>query len=125
LALLPAAIRGGGVPGLGSGDREALPELASCGKAFTSKVRCEDNAIEWEYPSRDRSYVDFCLVMNGGYAASLEIKGPCGIGGSNNPLKQAPRTLNQSIQDVSERHSNWSVVPQTERATEALSRCRI
>jgi hypothetical protein len=85
------------------------------------EARCQGGAIHWD-PCKDRSFIDFCLVISGGYAASLEIKGPWGIWNSNNSLKNAAFKANPCISDVPtpERYNVWSLALQDETATEAL-----
>jgi hypothetical protein len=62
------------------------------------------------------------LVVSDGYAASFEIKGPWGIRGSNNPLKNEAQKVNQFIPDVpaAERYDGWSLSLQDDQATKAL-----
>ena len=85
------------------------------------EVRCQGDAIEWN-PCKDRNFTDLCLVINDGYAASFEIKGPWGISGSNNPLKNEAQKVNQFIPDVpaAERYDGWSLSLQDDQATKAL-----
>jgi hypothetical protein len=91
------------------------PELAIA-YLFRKEVRCQ-GAIEWgrRCQFKARSFIDFCLILKGGCAASLEIKGPGGACDFNDPVKSdAPKAPTE------EGYNGWSLVQQDETATGTL-----
>jgi hypothetical protein len=99
------------------------PELAIA-YLFRKEVRCQGGAIEWgrRFQSKARSVIDFCLIINGGCAASLAIRGPRGTWDFNNPVRSDVQKIQCSMRDVpaEEGYNGWSLAQQDETATGAL-----
>jgi hypothetical protein len=78
------------------------------------EVPCQDDTIERKYPPRDRSLIDFCLVINGGNSGSLEIKRPWGIWDSKHPPKDGGPKTTENF------YNGWSLTLQDDSVTLAL-----
>ena len=91
------------------------PELAIA-YLFRKEVRWQGRAIEWgrRCQFKARSFIDFCLILNGGCVASLEIKGPRAWG-FNDPVRSDAQKA-----PTEEGYTGWSLAQQDETATGTL-----